>query len=73
MRCNANINAPNNTKYTYKCESTIFPGWRIVNKNFEDQEKIYNFMQKIKNDQVLEFEKIMYIYRNQNHTIVKHH
>ena len=70
MRCNAIVSAPKESKYTYKCESILFPGWRIVNKNFEDQGKIYNFIQKLKKGQELEFEKItssVHIQKSKSH------
>lgn len=46
------ISAPFKTTYKYTCEQMVFPGWKIIDKNEEEEEyknKIYNFMKLVKN------------------------
>ena len=49
------ISAPFDNKYKYTCEQMTFPGWKIIDKNDEEEQyktKIYNFMKLIKNKEV---------------------
>ena len=58
------ISAPFKTTYKYTCEQMVFPGWKIIDKNEEEEEyknKIYNFMKLVKSrEETFETDLVMY-------------
>ena len=54
----ANITAPDEKLYIYSTEQVIFPGWKIV-AGYETDNKIYSFMQHIKNTSEILYKKIV--------------
>ena len=55
----ANITAFQNNKFTYTSELNIFPGWKIVSKNFSTENKEYRYLEKIKQDTIISYKKIV--------------
>jgi DNA topoisomerase-1 len=55
---NASISAPENAKYSYKTELIDFPGWKIVENKFSQDNKDYQYLQIIKKDSLLQYKKI---------------
>ena len=59
----ANILAFNNLNFVYKSELINFPGWKIVSKKYINEikhdNKEYNYLQTIKQNQVVYYKKIM--------------
>ena len=54
----ASISAPENAKYSYKTELIDFPGWKIVENKFTQDNKDYQYLQIIKKDSLLQYKKI---------------
>jgi DNA topoisomerase-1 len=54
----ATISAPNNSKYSYITELINFPGWKIVENNFSQENKDYHYLQSIKNNYSIPYKKI---------------
>lgn len=59
----ANILAFNNFKFSYTSELINFPGWKIVSKKYINEinqdNKTYNYLQTIKQNQVVLYKKII--------------
>ena len=59
----ANILALNNLKFSYTSELINFPGWKIVSKKYineiKSDNKEYQYLQTIKQNQVVHYKKIM--------------
>lgn len=54
----ANISSVQNTKFTFTSELIDFPGWKIVTKKYETENKEYSYLQKMKQNSVLSYKKI---------------
>lgn len=54
----AHITSPLNINYSYTTELIIFPGWKIVKKNFTRDNKEYLYLQTKKKDDPITFSKI---------------
>ena len=55
----ASITAFQNNKFTYTSELNLFPGWKIVSKNFTRENKEYQYLQQIKQDTIISYKKIV--------------
>ena len=53
------ISAPLNMYYTYNSELIDFPGWKIVENNFSRVNKDYQYLQTIKNENIINYKKII--------------
>lgn len=58
LSLNSNINANNNLNYNYKCETIVFPGWLVVKKKYKIENPIYNYLIKLKQNQIITYKKI---------------
>ena len=54
----ANICAYQNNKFTFTSEQVDFPGWKIVSKKYQPENKEYHYLQTIKQNAVLPYKKI---------------
>lgn len=54
----ATISAPNNRKYSYTKELIDFPGWKIVENKFSQENKDYYYLQTIKKNYSIQYNKI---------------
>jgi DNA topoisomerase-1 len=54
----ANITAYASNKYSYSSENIDFPGWKIVKKKYEVDNKEYHYLQTIKQNNESAFKKI---------------
>ena len=54
----ANISSIQNLKYTFISELIDFPGWKIVTKKYEIENKEYQYLQKMKQNSVISYKKI---------------
>ena len=54
----ASISAPLDMKYNYTSELIDFPGWKIVENKFSQDNKEYQYLQTIKKDAVMPYKKI---------------
>ena len=54
----ANISSIENTKFTFISELIDFPGWKIVSKKYEMENKEYCYLQKMKQNSVVSYKKI---------------
>ena len=52
------ISAPKNTKYSYTTELIDFPGWKVVGNKFSLENKDYNYLQTIKKNYSIKYNKI---------------
>ena len=55
---NASITAPQNREYQYTAEQMIFPGWKIINKPVDNNREVYAYLQHIKHDFEMSYQKI---------------
>jgi len=55
----ASISAPNDMKYHHTTELIDFPGWKIVENKFSQENKEYQYLQTIKKDAVIPYKKII--------------
>ena len=53
----ASITAPENHKYKFTSEQVIFPGWKVI-EGYEETNKIYHYLLKIKNDKTMNYKEI---------------
>ncbi len=53
----ASITAPENHKYKFTSEQVIFPGWKVI-EGYEETNKIYHYLLKIKNDKKMNYKEI---------------
>jgi DNA topoisomerase-1 len=60
-----NINGPLETKYKYKEEEVIFEGWTIIENN-EKVNKNYRYIESLKNNEIVEYNKISSDYALKN-------
>ena len=51
------ITAPENHKYKFTSEQVIFPGWKVI-EGYEETNKIYHYLMKIKNDKTMNYKEI---------------
>lgn len=54
----ATINGFQNRKYTHTSELIDFPGWKIVEKNYTTDNKEYQYLQLIKQNEIIPYKKI---------------
>jgi len=54
----ANISAFKNLLFTYTSELIDFPGWKIVMKKYLRENKEYQYLQQIKQNQIISYKKI---------------
>jgi DNA topoisomerase-1 len=54
----ANIEAPENAKYSYTTDLVDFAGWKIVDNKFSRENKEYHYLQTIKKDSPIKHKKI---------------
>jgi DNA topoisomerase-1 len=54
----ASISGYNNTQFSYTSEQIVFPGWLIVSKKYQADTKEYNFLQMIKQNDILPYKKM---------------
>lgn len=54
----ANISAPMDSKYSYSTELIDFPGWKIVENKFSQENKDYHYLQTIKRNSPIQYKKI---------------
>jgi len=54
----ANISAYNNHKFTYVSELIHFPGWQEVKKKYSTDNKIYHYLQTMKQNEVISYKKM---------------
>lgn len=54
----ASISAPDNAKYSYTTQVIDFPGWKIIENNFSQENKEYNYLQTIKANLPIQHKKI---------------
>jgi DNA topoisomerase-1 len=55
----ANISAPLNMKYNYTSELIDFPGWKIVENKFSQENNEYNYLQTINQNTIIKYKKII--------------
>jgi DNA topoisomerase-1 len=55
----ANISSIENTKFTFISELIDFPGWKIVSKKYETENKEYCYLQKMKQNSLISYKKII--------------
>lgn len=55
----ATITGYNNTKYTYTSEKIDFPGWKIVSNKFSIDNKDFNYLQTLKQNNIIPYKKIV--------------
>ena len=53
----ASITAPEDHKYKFTSEQVIFPGWKVI-EGYEETNKIYHYLMKIKNDKKMNYKEI---------------
>ena len=66
----ATIAAINNNKYLYTSENVDFPGWKIIKKKYDVENKEFYYLQAIKQNQELPYKKIQSKFTLYN---TKHH
>jgi DNA topoisomerase-1 len=54
----ANISAYNNYKFTYTSELIHFPGWQEVKKKYSMDNKIYHYLQTMKQNDIISYKKM---------------
>jgi DNA topoisomerase-1 len=54
----ATISACNNLYFTYSSEAIDFPGWKIVQKKYLNENKEYNYLLNSKQNQIVKYKKI---------------
>jgi len=54
----ANISSFQNYKFSYISELIDFPGWKIVTKKYENENKEYSYLQKMKQNSIISYKKI---------------
>ena len=54
----ANISSFKNNKFTYISELIDFPGWKIVAKKYENENREYSYLQKMKQNSIISYKKI---------------
>jgi len=55
---NAKMNAPDSLQFIYKCEQIIFPGWQIVNKDYDENNKAYSYLHMLQQNTNFKAKKI---------------
>ena len=54
----ANISSIENTKFTFISELIDFPGWKIVSKKYDTENKEYYYLQKMNQNSLVSYKKI---------------
>ena len=55
----ANISASNNYKFTYTSELIHFSGWQEVKKKYSTDNKIYHYLQTMKQNDIISYKKMI--------------
>ena len=56
---NAEITAFGDIRFKHRSDQIVFPGWKIVEKKYEETNSVYSYLSNLKQNSIMEYKKIV--------------